>query len=115
LKGIFSFNSPRKRLILPSQSNKRGHYWKILGNETSIKVGKSKKTLNIFKRRWSSPINNGLNFTKIHGNAISRNDVIQEFHFKLEEFTFFQFGIKSNLLKLFQNQRYMALMVLHVL
>jgi hypothetical protein len=26
LKGIFSFNSPKKRLILPNQLNKKGHY-----------------------------------------------------------------------------------------
>jgi hypothetical protein len=31
------------------------------------------------------------------------------------EFTLFQFGIKSNLRKLLQNQMYMALMVLHAL
>ncbi len=47
LKGIISFNSPRKRLILLSQPNKRGHCWRIVGNEMSIKVSKSKKTSNI--------------------------------------------------------------------
>jgi hypothetical protein len=26
LKGIISFNFPRKRLILPNQPNRRGHY-----------------------------------------------------------------------------------------
>jgi hypothetical protein len=31
------------------------------------------------------------------------------------EFTHFQFGVKSNLLKLLQNQTYMALMVLNIL
>jgi len=55
-----------------------------------------------------------MNFTKIHVNVISIDDVTQEFHFKLMEFTLFQFGIKSNLLKFFQNQMYMVLMVLHV-
>jgi hypothetical protein len=30
------------------------------------------------------------------------------------EFTFLEFGVKSNLPKLFQNQTYMAFMVLHV-
>jgi hypothetical protein len=33
LKFIFNFNSLRKRLILFNQSSKRGHYWKIVGNE----------------------------------------------------------------------------------
>jgi len=51
-----------------SQLNKRSHYWRIVGNETSIKVGKSKKTLNIMNRSWNNPINNGLNFTSIHVN-----------------------------------------------
>jgi hypothetical protein len=74
-----------------------------MGNETSIKVDKSKKTLNIPNISWNSLINNGLNFMKIHVNAISRNDVTQEFHFKLIEFTLLQFGVKSNLLKLLQN------------
>jgi hypothetical protein len=103
LKNIINFNSPRKRLVLFSQSNKKGHYWRIMGNETSIKVDKSKKTLNIPNISWNSLINNGLNFMKIHVNAISRNDVTQEFHFKLIEFTLLQFGVKSNLLKLLQN------------
>jgi hypothetical protein len=47
LKGIINFNSPKKRLILLSQTNKRGHYWRILGNKMLIKVSKSKKTLDI--------------------------------------------------------------------
>jgi hypothetical protein len=42
-------------------------------------------------------------FIKIHVNVISRNDVTQEFHFKLMEFSLFQFGIKFNLPKLLQN------------
>jgi hypothetical protein len=37
-------------------------------NETSIKVGKSKKTLNILNRSWNNPINNGLNFTSNNVN-----------------------------------------------
>jgi hypothetical protein len=54
LKGIINFNSSRKRLIFPSQLNKRGHYSKIVGNETLIKVSKSKKTLDISNRNWSN-------------------------------------------------------------
>ncbi len=54
LKYIISFNSPIKRLILPSQLNKRGHYWRIVGNETLIKIGKSNKTLDILNKSWSS-------------------------------------------------------------
>jgi hypothetical protein len=73
--------------------SKKGHYHRIMGNETLIKVGKSKKTLNI--------MNNGLNLVKIHANAISKNDITQKFHFRLMKFTFFQFGIKSNFLELF--------------
>jgi hypothetical protein len=46
---------------------------------------------------------------------ISKTNVTQEFHFILIEFTLFQFGVKSNLPKLIQNQMYMAFMVLHVL
>jgi hypothetical protein len=37
----------------------------------------------------------------IHVNAISRDDVTQEFHFRLMEFTLLQFGVKFNLLKFF--------------
>ncbi len=115
LKGIINFNSPRKRLIFLSQLNKRGHYWKIVGNVMLIKVGKSKKTLDILNKSWNSPINNGLNLARIHVNAISRDDVTQEFHFRLMEFTLLQFGLKSNLLKLSQNETYMSLMVVHFL
>jgi hypothetical protein len=86
-----------------------------MGNEMSIKVGKSKKTLNFLKKSYNNPIDNGVNFVKIHVDAISKNDVTQEFHFNLVEFTLPQFCIKSNLSKLLQNQMYMAFMVLHVL
>jgi len=70
-----------------------------VGNETSIKVDKSKKTLNIPNRDRSSPINNGLNFMKIHVNTISKDDVTEKFNLKLMEFTLLQFGIKSHLSK----------------
>ncbi len=52
---------------------------------------------------------------RIHANISSKDDVTQEFHFILMEVTFFQFGVKSNFPKLFQNQMYMAFMVLHVI
>jgi hypothetical protein len=52
---------------------------------------------------------------KVHANAISKNNVTKEFHFRLMESTLFQFGIKTNFSKLFQNNTYMALMVCHVL
>jgi hypothetical protein len=96
LKGSIDFNSPRKMLILPSELNNRRHYWRIIGNETPIKVSKSKKTLDILNKNWSSPINNGLNLTRIHANVVSKDDVTQEFHFRLMEFTFLQLVIKSN-------------------
>jgi hypothetical protein len=80
----------------------------------SIKVGKSKKILDILSISLNNPINNGLNLAMIYANAISTDDVTQEFHFKLIEITLLQFGIKPNLLKLLQNQTYMAFMVLHV-
>ncbi len=42
LKSVISFDFPRKRLILPNQSSNKGHYWRIMGNETLIKINKSK-------------------------------------------------------------------------
>jgi hypothetical protein len=74
-----------------------------MGNDTFIKVKKSKKTSGILNKSWSSPINNGLTLMRIHANAISRDDVTYKFHFKLMEFTLLQFGIKFNFLKLLQN------------
>jgi hypothetical protein len=49
LKNIISFNSPKKRLIVPNQLNKKGHYYIIVGKETSIKVNKSKKNIGHFE------------------------------------------------------------------
>jgi len=83
--------------------------------ESPIKIGELKKTLNIPNKSWGSPIHNGLNLMKIHVNAISKNNITQEFHLKLIESTLFQFNIKTNFLKLFQKKMYMALMVYHVL
>ncbi len=39
LKGIFSFNSLRKRLILSNQMSTRGDYCGIMRNESLIKIG----------------------------------------------------------------------------
>jgi len=55
-----------------------------------------------------------VNIARIHANAISKDDVMQDFHFRLMEFTFLQFGVKSNLSKFLQNEMYMVFMVLHV-
>jgi hypothetical protein len=88
LEGVFSFNSLGKRLILSSQTNKRGHYCRIVGNEMSIEVLESKKTLNIMNQSWDSPINNGLNLTGIHANFVSKDDIPKEVHFSLMKFTF---------------------------
>jgi hypothetical protein len=71
-------------------------------------------TLDISNRNYSSLINNGLILINIHVNVIFRDEITQEYHFRLMEFTLFQFVIKSNFLKLFQIQMYMALIVLHV-
>jgi len=40
-----------------------------------------------------------MNLMKIHANAISRDDVTKEFHFRLMKFTL-QFGLKFNFPKL---------------
>jgi hypothetical protein len=66
--------------------------------EVSIEFFKSKKTLNIMKKRWGNPIHNGLDLERIHVNAISRYNISKEFHFSLMEFTFFQLIVKSNFL-----------------
>jgi hypothetical protein len=47
-----------------------------MGNEMLIKVDKSKKTLDILNKSWSGLIKNGLNFTRIHANPISRGPFI---------------------------------------
>ncbi len=96
LKGVINFNSPRKRFIFFNQMNKRGQYWRIFGNEKSIKNGKSKKKLDILNKSWNNLVKNGLNLMKIHASAISKDVVTQKLHFKLMEFTLLQFGIKSN-------------------
>jgi hypothetical protein len=47
IKRHYKLQLPKKKVIFFSQPSERGHYWKIVGNEMSIKVGKSKKTLDI--------------------------------------------------------------------
>jgi hypothetical protein len=68
--------------------NKKSHYHRIMHNEMSIDVGKSKKTLNIINKNRGSPVDNGLNLARIHANAISKDDVTKEFHFNLMKLTF---------------------------
>jgi hypothetical protein len=55
--------------------SKKGCYCVVMCNETSIKVSKSKKTLNIMNKSWGGPIHNGLNLMNIHENVISKDDV----------------------------------------
>jgi len=50
LKDIFNFNSLGKRLIFPSQMSKKGHDLGIVCNESLIKIGESKETLNILNK-----------------------------------------------------------------
>jgi hypothetical protein len=70
-------------------------------NESPIEIDNPKKTLNILNISWGSPIHNGLNLMKVHMNTISKNNIIQEFNFRLMESTLPQFGINTNFLKLF--------------
>jgi hypothetical protein len=84
-------------------------------NETLIRISEPKKTLNNPKKSWGCPIHNGLNLMRVHEKAISKNNITHEFHLRFMESTFFQFGIKINFSKLFQNNTYMVLMVCHVL
>ncbi len=88
-KCIINFNSPRNKLILLSQTSKGGHYWIILGNEISTKVGNPRKHWTFQKKEKSSLVNNGLNLTRIHANVISKDGITQKFHFRLMEFTLF--------------------------
>jgi len=76
--------------------NERVHYHGIMCNEALIKVGESKKTLNIMNKIWGNPIHNGLDLMRIHAYIIFRNNIFKEFHFDFMEFTFLQFNIKSN-------------------
>jgi hypothetical protein len=76
--------------------HKRGHYCGIMHIETSIKINKPKKTLNIINKSWGSLVLNGFNLARIHAHTIFRNDVAKEFHLCFMEFTFLQLGIKCN-------------------
>jgi hypothetical protein len=84
--------------------NERSHYRKII-----------KKTLNFTNKSWGNPIHNGLDLTRIHVNAISKDNIPKEFTFGLMEFTFFQLNVKSNFFKLVQNKPNMLFIFLHVL
>ncbi len=75
---------------------KRDQYHGIMCNETLIEVSESKKSLNIMNKTYSNAIHNGLDLTEIHLNAISKNNILEEFHFILMEYTVFQLCIKSN-------------------
>jgi hypothetical protein len=83
--------------------------------EMLIKVGESKKTLVIMNKSYGNPIHNFLDLMRIHANAISKNNILKEFHFDAMEFAFLQLGVKSNLFELVQNKSNMSFMFLYVL
>ncbi len=115
LKCIFNFNSLGKRLILPSQMSERGDNRGVVCNELLIKINEPKETLNIPNNNQGNPIHNGLALTKVHMNAISKNNMTQEFHFRLMESTLLQFGIKTSFSKFYQNKPCMPCKVCHIL
>ncbi len=84
-------------------------------NEMLIKVGESKKTLNITQKRWGNLIRNGWGLVKIHENAISRNKISKKIHFNLMKFSFLQFNIESNSFKFVKNKSNILFIFLHVL
>ncbi len=84
--------------------SKRGHYHGIMCSEMSIKVGKSKKTLNITNKSWGSPFHNGFYFMKIYMGTISKDYVPKGLCVDLMKFTFFQFGVKFDSPNLVQKQ-----------
>jgi hypothetical protein len=43
-------------------------------------------------KTYSDTIENGLDLMKIHVNAISKNNILKEFHFNLMESAFFNFA-----------------------
>ncbi len=106
---------PKWKLILLNYASERGHYHAIMCNETLIKVGKFKKTLNIMNRSWGKPIHNGLDLMRIHANATFRNNILEEFHFSLTKFAFLQLNIESNFFKRVQNKSNMSFTFLLVL
>jgi hypothetical protein len=96
LKSTLCLRTLNKSLILLNSTNEKDHYHGIMCNETPIEINESKKTLNIMNKTYNNEIHNGLDLTKIHLNAISKNNVLEKFHFNLMESTFFQLCIKSN-------------------
>ncbi len=96
LKSTLCLRTLNKSLILLNSTNEKDHYHGIMCNETPIEINESKKTLNIMNKTYNNEIHNGLDLTKIHLNAISKNNVLEETHFNLMESTFFQLCIKSN-------------------
>jgi hypothetical protein len=84
--------------------NEKAHYHGIMCHDLLIKVGESKKILNIVNKIWGNPIYNGLDLMRIHAYIIFKNNIFKEFHFDFMEFTFLQFSIKSNFFELVQNK-----------
>ncbi len=107
---------PRKKVdSYKLDVHKRGHYCGIVHNESSIKISKPKKTLNIINKSWGNLVHNVFNLAKIHAHTIFKNDVVEEFHFYLMEFTFLRFGIKWNFLLACPKQVEMVFMLCQVL
>jgi len=92
LEGTLCLRTPNKSLILSNSTNERDHYHGIMCNEMPIEINKSKKTLNIMNKTYNNVIHKGLGLTKIHVNAISKNNILEEFRFSLMESAFFNFA-----------------------
>ena len=66
-------------------------YLGIICNETPVEIRKTKERLNVFNLPWHRPILDGLNFGRIHGEAVFREDEPQIVDSVLVEFSFFRF------------------------
>jgi hypothetical protein len=63
-------------------------------------------------KSWGNPIHNGLNLRRIDVNPISRNNILEKFHFNLMEFAFLQLNVESNFFELVQNKSNMSFVFL---
>ena len=84
----------------------------VVWDEAAIEVCKAKEHLNVMLRLGSRPVDDGLYFLGVHGDARRRNNISKEFNLFYMKLTLLQLGIEAMLQKVLQNSLDMLNMLL---
>ena len=94
IKGGLASGGPIPREILLSEVEERVGDVGIVGDESSVEIGKAKKGANIFHLSWCGPSCDAVEFNRVHGQLAGFNDHSEVFYLVGGELALLEFQMK---------------------